>query len=246
MMIYIKPETVEEAVKAITESKHPLIYSGGTEIVTMIRSGKIHPKTLIDLKGIMEYTSLLESDESWTIGGGVTLNRIVEMSIPLLSEVAGKVADHTVRNALTVAGNICGKLPYREIVVPLMMLQANIEIVGLSGRRVEKITDVFNRRLMIKAGEWVMSIKIKKEPVIYRTIRRTQGTAIDYPVVHMMGIKLETGILMGCAGLFTFPHIFKSDSFVAELPVLSDQRASSNYREHLARIDFESIKEALS
>ncbi len=245
MMIYIRPEFVEEAVKAISESKHPAIYSGGTEVVTMIRSGKIHPETLIDLKGIVEYTRTTEREESWILGGGVTLNQLEGLAIPLLSEVAGKVADHTVRNALTIAGNICGKLPYREIVVPLIMLGADIEIVGATGRRVEKIKDVFNRRLILEVGEWVMSIRIRKQSAVYRSIRRTRAAAIDYPIVHMMGIKQETGICMGCAGLFPFPYIFASDSFDIEIQILSDQRASSVYREHLAKIDYRSIREAL-
>jgi xanthine dehydrogenase molybdenum-binding subunit len=55
---YYRPSTIEEAVGLYhtlhTSGKMPIYYSGGTEIITLARSGQIMMGAVIDIKGISE------------------------------------------------------------------------------------------------------------------------------------------------------------------------------------------------
>ncbi|WP_224654403.1 FAD binding domain-containing protein [Escherichia coli] len=53
---YYKPESVEEALKLYSSEwklgKKVVYFSGGTEVITFARGGKLTADTVIDLKGI--------------------------------------------------------------------------------------------------------------------------------------------------------------------------------------------------
>ncbi|MBM4236775.1 MAG: xanthine dehydrogenase, partial [Firmicutes bacterium] len=123
---YYLPQTAEEAVTLFTrlelDEKKPIYYAGGTEIITFCRQQTITPGALIDLKNIPETTVFEKVNDQLVIGANLSLSRIAEENhYPLLSVVVKKIADRTVRNRLTIGGNICGRLPYREALLPLLL-----------------------------------------------------------------------------------------------------------------------------
>ena len=139
---YLQPETLDEAVQAWQEEhaagREPRYLAGGTEILTMARDNRLRPGALIDLKRIPE-TTALETAAAGTVGAGATLrygacvslNEVSEAPrFPLLSAACGRVADHTVRNSITLGGNICGMLPYREAVLPFLVGDGSAVIAG--------------------------------------------------------------------------------------------------------------------
>lgn len=246
-MSYIQPETIEEAYLAFESNEKPIYYSGGTEIITFLRSGKIEIKTIIDLKSIVAYTKIEENEEFWMIGGGVTLNQIAEdMEIPLLSEVVSKIADHTVRNSLTIAGNISGRLPYREAVIPLLLLDAIVITSGAKGLVETPLINKFEKKIMLDRGEWILQIRIPKRKMDYISIRRTEGTEIDYPIIHSMAIKIENEIKIGYSGLAGYPVLFNPNEKEKLLgSIINDSRASSEYRRYLFETDYKKIMKVM-
>lgn len=242
-MIYYRAERIEEVQQLLNDQAGALVYSGGSEIVTLRRSGKIAPQAVIDLQGIEVYGQLEHHGDRWWIGGGVTLNRLAASGILLLDQVSGKIADHTVRNTITLAGNVCGRLPYRETAAALLMLDAEVELVGPDGPKTRPMREVFQRRMMLEAGQWVLGFRIPKIEGVARTIRETRHDSVDYPIVHMMGLKQGATVVMGCAGLTGYPFVFEDGTFSVPSPVTDDLRAGAEYRVHLARMAYESIRE---
>jgi CO/xanthine dehydrogenase FAD-binding subunit len=205
--VFERPETAEAAyalwTKAGDEGKKPLYFSGGTEIVTAMRKGSVKADVVIDLKGIKAYTSHgvglspLNNDTFW-LGGGLSLNTI-EAAMPgsLLQAVASGIADHTVRNTLTLGGNICGRLPYREMVLALLTLSADAVLFTAEGYVRQPMHEVFHKRLQLGAGELLLGFELAPSAVntvdapdsqathFFRR-RRQKHTEIDYPICHVV------------------------------------------------------------
>lgn len=256
--IYLRPDTVEEAVQAFAdcdrEALSPYYYGGGTEIVTFARAGKVRPGAVIDIKGIPECRALERHNDGVVYGAGLALNRVVEGGqFPLLEKAAAGVADHTVRNRLSFGGNIAGQLPYRETVLPLLLAEAELMLAGPEGRRTAAIGELFNKRLVLGKGELVLQARVAakatKAPWVH--VRREKGTRIDYPLLSVAVLELDGGLRLAASGLLAFPFRDegveeainrtgvpareRAEEAVSRLPApaRADQRGSAEYRVHL-------------
>lgn len=256
--IYLRPGTVEEAVQAYAdcakEELSPYYYGGGTEIVTFARSGKVRPGAVIDIKGIPECRVLERQGDVAVYGAGLALNRVVEGGLfPLLEKAAVGVADHTVRNRLSLGGNIAGQLPYRETVLPLLVADAELVLAGPKGGRTVPIGELFSKRLVLGKGELLLQARVaaKATKAGWTHVRRERGTRIDYPLLSVAVIELDGRFRLAASGLLGYPFRDpgveeainragrspeeRADEAAKRLPgkVRDDQRGSADYRTHL-------------
>ncbi len=187
--VYYRPLTLQEAVEAYVEAAaeglDTLYYAGGTEILTYARKGNLRPGAVIDIKHIPDCVVLTRDGSRHVFGSALTLNTVIEDGrFPLLAQAA-QIVDHTVRNRLTLGGNIAGRLPYRETVLPFLLADAQVRLVGPDGERLESLRDVFDRRLQLTPGELLVSLSVPAEvaamPWFYR--RRVRKTRLDYPIL---------------------------------------------------------------
>lgn len=162
---YIQAESVDEAVTAwhdVNAAGHvPRYFGGGTEFVTMAREHKIHADVLIDYKRIAETTRR----DGGFYGAGVRLNEVVDDDVwSLLGRCCTGVADRTVRNSITLGGNIAGMLPYREAVLPFLLLDGSVHTAVAAAEGVEHRTvamaERFVKRLLLDDGELVVGFEI--------------------------------------------------------------------------------------
>ncbi len=257
-LVYYRPDTIDEAVAAFQEAASrgldPLYLGGGTEITTFGRQGKIRPGALIDLKRIPECASFGIEDGRLAIGAAVPLNRVVDDPVfPALAEVCASIADRTVRNRLTVGGNIAGRLSYREAVLPFLLCDAQFDFAGPSGRRSAGVHEAFQGRLRLQAGEFLVAVRVPERflrlPCYHR--RRERSGRVDYPLVSMLLSKIDGTIRCAVSGFFATPQRLEPGEFalsdssapaaeraVAALESLSEKvrddfRASADYRKHL-------------
>ncbi|HML48139.1 MAG TPA: FAD binding domain-containing protein, partial [Clostridia bacterium] len=133
--IYCLPDTEQEAVEAFQtyrrQGKQVLYFGGGSEIITMAAAGSIAPDVVVDLKAIPAMRTL----ETWAgqivLGGAATLEAIRNSKLfPFLGTVGGRVADHTNQCRITLGGNLCGTVIYRETALPLLLSDAQIAFWG--------------------------------------------------------------------------------------------------------------------
>ncbi len=209
---YYRPETYEEAREVfkskLEEGKNPVYFSGGTETVTYARTNIIKTGAVIDLKGIPETNVFLEEGEILIYGASLSLNHIIERtSFNLMANVLNKVADHTVRNRLSLGGNICGRLYYREAVLPIMVSQGTLVIAGENGIRRENIMDGFDKRISLAPGEILLQVEIDKKNIEYPYIntRKERSGEIDYPLFHIAALKVDDSVNYSFAGISPFP-----------------------------------------
>lgn len=216
---YYQPTSLAEAgelfAKLAGQGENPMYYSGGTEIISFSRLYQLFPRAVIDIKGIPECNIMETRDGKLVLGAAKTLSQIQEADIfPLLSWCGGRVADHTIRNKITLGGNVCSRLPYREAILALLVSDCEIIIQGQQGLRKVDLNQVFNRVLLLEPGEFVVQFVVDqaltKAP--FHSMKQTSNGLVDYPqnrigypVVAAAALKKDQQIRFACSGLCNFP-----------------------------------------
>lgn len=250
-IVYIRVDTPEEALAAREEAlqRKPAgevkYLAGGTELVSAGRRGVQHLDTLIDLKGCSELSTLENEKGRIRFGASLSLNAVRDSNLfPLLSRTIRHIADRTVRNRLSLGGNIAGSLPYREAVLPLLLADAAILTIaprsdGTPQRLKRPLQDVFDKRLLLDPGELVIGFELDEQMAAadWRHFRRTRTASVDYPLVTacFLGKGASQGIAV--SGVHPFPVYVPGpidDATIKRLleqgPARDDSRGSGDYR----------------
>lgn len=234
--IYLRPNTLQESVNSYSqlqaEGKKPVYYAGGSEIISMCRVGAIHPGAVIDIKNIPECMQLAADDKKLHIGSVCTLNQISESKLfPLLRISCGRIADHTNQCRITLGGNLCGTIIYRETSLPLLLSDAEITLYGLEGERTVSFQSVFNGRMFLKPGEMIVQVHVPNWALNarYFHIKKTANEKIDYPLVSVAAIQKDNNLRIAFSGVCSYP--FRSEQIET---VLNDRKKSFSDRAEMA------------
>lgn len=252
---YYVPETTQEAIQLfrdlIQEGKSPMYFSGGTEIITLGRLNVLSTDAVIDLKDIPEYRELYFKQGELVIGGGQSLVDIERANMfPMLSATVRDIADHTARTKITVGGNICGNIYYREAVLPFLVTDSTVVIA--KENRIEEIpiNQIFQEQLKLSEGEFLLQLKTDQRfieaPFVH--IKRRRQWYTGYPLITIVSLKIGGQVRIAISGLYPYPfrseemeqilnqsHLPLSDRVnqaVHQLPspFLTDTEGSSEYR----------------
>ena len=76
---YETPATVEAAAALLAAASGPArVLAGGTDMLVQMRSGRVKPAMLVDVKHISEMTSLTRENGGWRVGAAVSCMALVE------------------------------------------------------------------------------------------------------------------------------------------------------------------------
>lgn len=262
---YYRPDTLLEAYNCYqnlaADNKTPLYYSGGTEIISMARVNSIEFDSIIDLKSIPECNSLEIKDGEFIIGSTQTLTRIAQFNgYPLLSETVKRIADHTIQDKITIGGNLAGTIKYREASLPLMISNCNVKIMTQKGVSEMPFLQVFNGKLDLNAGEFLVSISIDEQDLClpHNHVKKTKIDKIDYPLISMAATKNNTFIKAAITGYgdkpLLLPFDILNDNYEIEKKIKniirqiredckSDLSGSKEYREFVLKNMLEQMYE---
>lgn len=248
---YELPETIEEAVlawkSADKKGENPLYYSGGTEIITLCRDQKIKPGTIIDIKKIPECNEISHNDH-FTYGTALSLNKVIENTkSPFLAKTLKSIADHTIRNKLTLGGNIMGRLPYREAILPFLILEGSVQIASVSGIKLVAISDIFTKRMIMGKEELLINLSfLQGQEDKWFITRKEKSGRIDYPILTACFCTSFGKIKMAVSGAFSFPLRSTESEIILNKKSLSmEKRAASvvNFLDSSFRTDFRASAE---
>jgi CO/xanthine dehydrogenase FAD-binding subunit len=252
---YYKPASLQEAVELFQrlnqENKQPMFFSGGTELITLGRINLAYTEAVIDIKDIPELQVIQVTDDRLILGSSLTLTMVEEAGVfPLLTKTASEVADHTARGKITLGGNICARIFYREAVLPFLLAESQVTLAGPGGIRVVPILEVFHEELQLKRGEFLLQLVTDKEFIgaPFISIKRRQQWETGYPLITIAGVRIKNEIRVAISGLCPFP--FRSHEVEALLnnhelpvaerirraleivpqPILNDVEGSKEYR----------------
>jgi xanthine dehydrogenase YagS FAD-binding subunit len=112
----VDPKSVKEAIvllqKFANEKKNAAVLGGGSEYLQLMKVRVATPDYVVNLKTIPGLNYIKEDGAGFRIGALTTLSELeehkgVQGKLLFLSEAAGEAASPQIRNAGTVAGNLC-------------------------------------------------------------------------------------------------------------------------------------------
>lgn len=135
---YSAPTSITEAVQ-ILQHGEATIAAGGTDLTPQTEAGvRKFAATLINIQRVEEMRGISIADGRCRIGGLTTVTDILESEllaaeVPVLVAAADCFASPQIRNASSLAGNLCNASPAGDMVIPLLLLDAEAELASWSG-----------------------------------------------------------------------------------------------------------------
>jgi len=162
---YHKPQSLKEACRILEQSTNGAPIAGGTDILVELKKGLRQNEEIVSLKGIKELKTINENNNELQIGACATHNEVSRSSLikkrfPALSEAASKIGTHQIRNTGTIGGNLCTGASCCDMAPILIALNASVEIVSSSLKRVVSLKDffIFHKETSLKKGELMTKI----------------------------------------------------------------------------------------
>lgn len=257
------PASLEEALVLLDEhGERARVIAGGTDLLLELDRG-LRPDVdiLVDITRIPGLDRIAVDGDRMTLGALVTHNDIVrsdlvrDRALPL-AQAAWEIGSPQLRNRATVVGNLVTASPANDTITPLRVLDAELEITSLSGRRAVTLADFHTgvRRSVLEPGEIVTGIRMRplepQERALFLKLGNRRAQAIS--VVHLTalvaitdGVVTSARLAMGSVAptiveLDVAPLIGSSldDDVIAEVAraaaagvtPIDDVRATAEYR----------------
>jgi CO/xanthine dehydrogenase FAD-binding subunit len=138
---YLAPRSVAEATEALADGGVSM-FAGGTDLMVQMRLGArgLEP-VLMNICRIQGLRGVEQRNGRVQIGALTTITDILESA--RLRELAGVLVDAAdcfgsgqVRNSATLGGNLCNASPAADMIVPLLLLDAEVELASWEHGRV--------------------------------------------------------------------------------------------------------------
>ena len=165
-MTYFRPANLEEAVKALAETRG-VVFSGGTDFFPA-RVDRPITETVIDISRVRELKGISFEADRILIGGRTTWSEIASVALPRgfdgLKSAAREIGGIQIQNFGTVAGNLCNASPAADSVPPLLTLDAEVRLASASGTRTLPLGDFIlgNRKTARRADEILTSVAVPR------------------------------------------------------------------------------------
>src|SRR5690606_38974533 len=156
---YVKPSSVEEAVQALQQGGDDAkIIAGGQSLLPVLRLRLAAPSLLVDLGGIAELRGIRDEGDRVVVGAMTTYYDIirdeaVQRHVALLGQATETVADSQVRHRGTLGGSLAHADPAGDLGAVALALDAEMDIVGPSGRRTVPASEFFVDYFTTALGE---------------------------------------------------------------------------------------------
>jgi len=164
------PTTVDEAVRALASAQglaKPL--SGGTDLLVQMRSGRVRPEVIIDLKRIPELIGIREESGRFVVGAAtpgtmVYENESLTRAWPGIVEGLDLIGSEQIQGRASLAGNLCNASPAADSVPALIAARATAVIAGSGGRREAPVEAIVTGpgRTSLEKGEFIVEFHIPK------------------------------------------------------------------------------------
>lgn len=133
---YVAPSSLEQAAEYLQRSGEVTILAGGTDLMPQSQGGRLKIKRiLMNIHHIPELKGIAIDGGTIRIGALATITEImqsdlVKKHLPILIEACDHFASDQIRNAATLGGNVCNASPAGDMLVPLLVLDAEVELAS--------------------------------------------------------------------------------------------------------------------
>lgn len=146
---YYEPTSLDEASRILAEAESDArVLAGGTDLVVDMKTGRMRPSTVVNLKRIPDLTRIEDVDGATRVGALATVD-VVEVSPlvverhPALAQAASILASPPVRALATIGGNVGRASPASDLGPALIVSDAVATIHGVDGVHEELVQDLY-------------------------------------------------------------------------------------------------------
>jgi carbon-monoxide dehydrogenase medium subunit len=228
---YLAPTSAEDAARALAAgggAARPL--SGGTDLLVQLRSGRLKPGLIVDLKKIPGAIGIREEDGGFVIGAatpGAMLGEHAALARawPGVVEATNLIGSTQIQGRASMAGNLCNASPAADSVPALVAARAMCVIVGPAGRRTApaEAIAVGPGKTSLAMGEFVLEIRLpargaRAADAYLRSIPRTEmdiavvGVGVNL-TLDADGMIADARVALGAVG----PTVIVADAAAAAL-----------------------------
>lgn len=140
---YVNATSIASATRALADGAGTPV-AGGTDLWLQKELGaKLFGPRLVNIRQVRELGGIVERDGRIRIGALATVTEILESALlmrlaPVLPQTADRFASAQIRNAATVGGNIANASPAADLALPLLCLDAEVELASWRREQVER------------------------------------------------------------------------------------------------------------
>jgi aerobic carbon-monoxide dehydrogenase medium subunit len=252
---YLRASSADEALDLAAEhGEDAKFLAGGHSLLPMMKLRLAAPTALIDLGGLSEL-SYVRDEGSFIAIGALTRHHdvhnspVLAASLPLLAYAAGQVGDPQIRHRGTIGGSVAHADPASDLPATLLALDAAFVLSSGAGTRTVPATEFFQSlfETALEPGELLTGIRVPKPALPGWSFQKFTQRAIDWAIVGVaaqgnnvalvnMGstplraAAVEQALAAGAPAAEAASHAADGTSAPA------DVRATTAYREHLARV----------
>ncbi len=239
--IYKVPGSISEAAQLLQPGEATLV-AGGTDLTPQTEAGvRQFAATLINIQRIEEMRGISLANGRYRIGGLTTVTDILESEtlaadVPVLVEAADHFACPQIRNASSMAGNLCNASPAADMCIPLLVLDAELELASWADDSVSirtvALSDFFTGpgKTVLRANELLTAIEFPQPGDGFSATFQKSGPrpALEISTVSMgvAGVLKEgvfSGVRIAIGAVAPIPLRAKATEAVLEGQLLSEE-----------------------
>lgn len=164
---YFAPNEIDDALKLLAKYGEKItVLAGGTDLVPKINYHDLKPDALLYVgKLCLDYIE--EKDGKLFIGATTPTNKVAASTLIIekvsaLAEAARQSGCVATRTCATIGGNLANASPAADLATPLLVMEADLILESVRGKRVVPIMDFFKGpgKTVLKADELIVEISI--------------------------------------------------------------------------------------
>jgi len=190
---YRAPSRLDEAI-ALLAGEGARSLAGGTDLMVQMRSGRLNPGRIVDLKRIPEMLGVREVAGGFEIGAATACAAIGEHAAlatawPGVVEAARLIGSAQVQGRASLGGNLCNASPSADVIPSLMVHGATAQVAGERGVRTVAVGDFCTApgRTCLADGEILVRLCVPLPPARSGSmfLRFTPRNEMDIAVVSV-------------------------------------------------------------
>jgi probable selenate reductase FAD-binding subunit len=187
---YYEPSTLAEAITLLEKyGEDAKIIAGGTDLLVAMKMKGLAPKYIINIKSIPNLNYIkYEEEKGLRIGALTKLSEIensdlIKEKFNIIAKAAGVIGSVQIRNLATIGGNICNASPAADMIPSLLVLDAEVNIVGQKREKKFPLVNFFTG-----PGKTVLGKEILSEVIIPNISFNTKAAYVKYSPRKAMDI----------------------------------------------------------
>jgi CO/xanthine dehydrogenase FAD-binding subunit len=210
---YVRIGSVDELLALFETSKDPVrLIAGGTDLLTKIEPDSDQRVLAADIADIEELAGIAATDQGLRIGAATKLadvetSELLSGVLNVLACGATLVGSPQIRHLATIGGNVCNASPAADTIPPLLILEAQAELVSPRGLRTIPLEKFFvgPGQTVLHRDEFLAALIIPTPPesAVATYLKQSPRRAMDLAVVGVgallarQGNKLKARIGLG-------------------------------------------------